>query len=67
MPLLRPHSRKSSPSVLIMEDDFLVLQMLEEWTLALGYSLAGIATSIAHTRQELAKHNIDVQFGNTST
>jgi hypothetical protein len=41
--------------------------MLEEWTLALGYSLAGIATSIAHTRQELAKHNIDVQFGNTST
>ena len=59
MPLQQSSVRNFPPRVLLIEDNLLVLQMLEEWVLGLGYAVSGRACTVAAARQELAKREFD--------
>jgi DNA-binding response OmpR family regulator len=54
-----PAKPPGPPRVLIIEDEMLIASLVEATLHDLGYTVSGIATTIAAARQELAKGNFD--------
>jgi CheY-like chemotaxis protein len=48
------------PRVLIVEDEFLIAQLIEEMVTGLGYSVAGVARTVAEALEEFLEYNFDV-------
>ena len=53
------HSR-SSPRVLVIEDEPFIAALLHDMVHELGYETSGFANSIASARREISKRNYDV-------
>ena len=47
------------PRILVIEDDFLIAQMIEEMVREADYRVSGVAHTMAMARQEFAKRNFD--------
>ena len=47
------------PRILVIEDDFLIAQMIEEMVREAHYRVSGVAHTMAMARQEFAKRNFD--------
>jgi CheY-like chemotaxis protein len=48
------------PRVLIVEDEFMIAQLIEEMVTGLGYSVAGVARTVAEALKEYSELKFDV-------
>jgi CheY-like chemotaxis protein len=63
--MVQTHSPTASPQyrphrVLIVEDEFLIAQLIEEMVAGLGYSVAGVARTVAEALEGFLEYNFDV-------
>jgi CheY-like chemotaxis protein len=52
-------SQRVSPRVLIVEDEFLIAQLIEEMVTELGYPVAGVAHTVAAALKAFSELNFD--------
>jgi CheY-like chemotaxis protein len=53
-------SQYRPPRVLIVEDEFLIASLIEDMVTGLGYSVAGVAVTVAEALKEFSELNFDV-------
>jgi CheY-like chemotaxis protein len=53
------YSQHTPPRVLIVEDEFLIAQLIEEMVTELGYSVAGVAHTVAAALKAFSELNFD--------